>query len=82
MLDGQRREEAANLVVAELGCGPTADKGLKPFDPKAVSFKGPVGVVAEFNGPFQVTEFSLPGGSVRSGTPKRQWRGCRRGASL
>jgi hypothetical protein len=46
MLDGQRREETANLLVAELGGGPTPDESLKAANPKAVGFEGAVGVIA------------------------------------
>ena len=70
-LNGQGGEEPANFLVAEFGGGATADEGLKSCDPKAVGFEGPGGVIAEFNGAFQVAEFPLPGGSVRHGTAKR-----------
>jgi hypothetical protein len=68
VLDGQRREEAANLLVAEFGSGPAADKGLKSNDPKAVSFEGPPRVIAEFDRTFQVSELLFPGGWAVSGT--------------
>jgi hypothetical protein len=46
VLDGQGREEAANLLVAELGGGPTADESLIAANPKAKGFEGAVGVIA------------------------------------
>jgi hypothetical protein len=53
---------------------------LSSANPKAIGFEGAVGVIAQFNGAFQVAEFPLPGGSVLSGTANRERLGCRRGA--
>ena len=81
MLDGQGGEKAANLLVAKLDGGPTADKGLKPDDPKAIGFERPGGVIAEFDSTFQVAEFPFPRGSVgRSAHCQPDGRGA--GASV
>src|SRR5215472_3291315 len=62
MLDGERGEEAADFLVAELERGPAADEGLEAGDPKPISGESPGGVVAELDGAFEVAVFALPGG--------------------
>jgi hypothetical protein len=62
MLDGQGREKAANLLIAELSCRSAMDEGLEPSDPKAIGFEGPAGIIPQLNCTFQVAVFPLPGG--------------------
>jgi len=66
VLHGQRGEEAADFLVADLGGGSAADKSLESCDPKPVSSQGFHRVVAQFDSSFEVTVFVLPADGVRS----------------
>ena len=62
VLDGQGRQEAANLLIAKLSGRSATNECLEPSDPKAVGFKGPVGIIPQLNCTFQVAVFPFPGG--------------------
>jgi hypothetical protein len=61
-LNDQRGEETADLLVAELGGGPTAHKSLKTSDPETVNLQGFGRIIAEFDFSFEFAIFPLPRG--------------------